>query len=118
LEAKAEIDTFGPNPGLIGTDIPAESGRAIQLLQAAGIAELGSFIIAYRAWKLRVYRKSWNAAQQLWRSERWIRVTDDDNLQQFVQVNGWQRDENGFPQVLNQLASLDVDIILDEAPML
>ena len=51
-EAKAEIDTYGPNPGLIGTDIPAESGRAIQLLQAAGIAELGTYILAYRHWKL------------------------------------------------------------------
>ena len=115
-DAAEEVQTFGPNPGLIGTDIPAESGRAIQLLQAAGIAELGSFIIAYRSWKLRVYRKSWNAAQQLWQAERWIRVTDDENLQQWVAVNGWQQDANGFPQVINQLAALDVDIILDEGP--
>ena len=116
-EAKAEIDTYGPNPGLIGSDIPAESGRAIQLLQAAGIAELGSFMTAYRGWKLRVYRKTWNAIQEIWQAPRWIRVTDDENLAQFIQVNGWQLDpETGKPQVLNQLAALDVDIIIDEGP--
>ena len=33
-EAKTEIDTYGPNPGLIGTEVDPSSGRAIQL--AAG----------------------------------------------------------------------------------
>src|SRR4029077_12314555 len=115
-EAKAEIDTYGPNPGLIGSDIPADSGRAIQLLQAAGIAELGSFMTAYRNWKLRVYRKTWNTVQTVWQAPRWIRVTDDENLAQFVQVNGWETDpETGRPIVLNQLAGLDVDIVIDES---
>jgi hypothetical protein len=114
-DAKAEIDTYGPNPGLIGTDIPAESGRAIQLLQAAGIAELGGFVLAWRNWKLRVYRKTWNTVQKYWTSDRWIRVTDDDNLAQFLQVNGWQQDEvTGQVVAINQLASMDVDIIIDE----
>jgi len=114
-DAKNEIDTYGPNPGLIGTDIPAESGRAIQLLQAAGIAELGGFVLAWRNWKLRVYRKTWNTVQKYWTSDRWIRVTDDDNLAQFIQVNGWQQDEiTGQVVAINQLASLDVDIIIDE----
>ncbi len=113
-EAKAEIDTFGPNPGLIGTDIPAESGRAIQLLQAAGIAELGTFIKTFKNWKLRVYRKTWNTVQRFWVSDRWIRITDDPNLTEFIQINGWERDQNGFPVAINQLAALDVDIMIDE----
>jgi hypothetical protein len=114
-EAKAEIDTYGPNPGLIGTEIPADSGRAIQLLQAAGIAELGTFMTAYKQWKLRVYRKTWNACQQVWEAPRWIRVTDDENLSQFVEVNGWQKDElTGQVQVIHQLSALDVDIVIDE----
>lgn len=116
-EAKAEIDTYGPNPGLIGTDIPADSGRAIQLLQAAGIAELGSYMTAYRNWKLRVYRKTWNAVQGLWTAPRWIRVTDDENLAQFIQVNGWEQDPmTGQVKVLHELAALDVDIIIEEGP--
>ena len=116
-EAKAEIDTYGPNPGLIGTEVDASSGRAVQLLQAAGIAELGTFMLAFKHWKLRVYRALWNAVQQFWTSERWIRVTDDEGMAQFVQVNGWQLDPNtGKPAVINQLAALDVDIIIEEGP--
>jgi hypothetical protein len=114
-EAKNEIDSFGPNPGLVGTDIDPSSGRAIALLQAAGIAEMGPFMSVYRHWKLRVYRKTWCAVQKFWQAPRWIRVTDDENLAQFVQVNGWDKDPTtGFPTAINQLAALDVDIIVDE----
>ena len=115
-DAKGEIDQYGPNPGLVGSPIDPSSGRAIELLQAAGIAELGPFFIAYRTWKLRVYRAVWNAVQQFWTSERWIRVTDDQDVSQWVQTNGWEMDENGFPVAINQLGALDCDIILAEGP--
>jgi len=114
-EAKAEIDSYGPNPGLIGTEVDPSSGRAIALLQAAGIAEMGPFFKVYRHWKLRVYRKTWNSVQQFWQSPRWIRVTDNEDLAQFVQVNGWEQDEFGKPVAINQLSSLDVDIIIGES---
>lgn len=114
-DAATEIENFGPNPALLGQGVEAKSGRAIQLLQQAGIAELGPFIIALRNWKLRVYRRMWNLIQQNWTAERWVRVTDNDGLAQFVQVNGLTG-EAGIPQVINALGSLDVDIILDEGP--
>ncbi len=111
----AEIENFGPNPALIGQGIENKSGRAIALLQQAGMAELGPYILAYKGWKLRTYRALWNCVQQYWQSERWIRVTDDEQLAQFVQINGLQIDPmTGKPQMVNQLGSLDVDIILDE----
>lgn len=114
-EAKNEIEHFGPNPQLLGEADGAKSGRAIQLLQQAGIAELGPYILAYRGWKLRVYRALWCAVQKNWTAERWIRVTDDDQVAQFIQINGLQKDPvTGFPVMVNQLGSLDVDIILDE----
>lgn len=116
-EAKAEIENFGPNPALIGQGIENKSGRAIALLQQAGIAELGPFIIAYRGWKIRVYRALWNVVQRFWTGERWIRVTDDEGLAQFIQVNGVDIDPmTGLPTIVNALGSLDVDIILDEGP--
>jgi hypothetical protein len=113
-EAKAEIDSYGPNPGLIGTEVDPSSGRAIALLQAAGIAEMGPFFKVYRHWKLRVYRKTWNSVQQFWQAPRFIRVTDNEDLAQFVQVNGWEQDEFGKPVAINQLSALDVDIIIGE----
>jgi hypothetical protein len=115
-QAIQEIEGFGPNPALLG-DVANKSGRAISLLQQAGIAELGPFILAYRGWKLRVYRAIWNAQQQFWTSERWLRVTDNEGMAQFLQLNGLQLDQQtGMPVLVNALGALDVDVILDEGP--
>jgi hypothetical protein len=115
-EAKNEIENFGPNPALIGQGLEDSSGRAIQLLQQAGIAELGPYLTAYKNWKIRVYRDIWNIVQRHWRKERWIRVTDDKNVAQFFQVNKMELDEYGRPIIVNALGALDVDIIIDEGP--
>lgn len=115
-EAKAEIDTYGPNPGLVGTDIPADSGYAIQLLQAAGIAEMGTYIVEFRKWRLRCYRKTWNTIQQVWKAPRWVKVTDNEELGEFIQVNGWETDEFGKPVALNTLSALDMDIMIEDGP--
>lgn len=115
-EAKNEIENFGPNPALIGQGLEDSSGRAIQLLQQAGIAELGPYLTAYKNWKIRVYRDIWNIIQRYWTAERWIRVTDDQNVAQFFQINKMELDQYGRPAIVNAIGSLDVDIILDEAP--
>jgi hypothetical protein len=115
-EAKNEIENFGPNPALIGQGIEGSSGRAISLLQQAGIAELGPYLVAHRTWKIRVYRAIWNVVQRYWTAERWIRVTDDEGVAQFVQINGQTTDQYGQPAMANYLGALDVDIIIDEGP--
>ncbi|CAL8974455.1 hypothetical protein RHODGE_RHODGE_03317 [Rhodoplanes serenus] len=114
---QASIQNFGPNPALIGGGLENSSGRAIALLQQAGIAELGPYILAYRGWKMRVYRAVWNMIRQYWTAERWVRVTDDDGLAQFAQINGMDVDpQTGMPTLVNAIGSLDVDIIIDEGP--
>jgi len=116
-EAKNEIENFGPNPALVGQGLQDSSGKAIALLQQAGIAELGPYILAYRTWKIRVYRALWNIIQRHWTGERWVRVTDDHDLAQFIQINGVGIDpKTGMPALVNALGALDVDIILDEGP--
>jgi hypothetical protein len=115
-EAKNEIENFGPNPALLGQGVDYRSGRAISLLQQAGVAELGPYIFAYRGWKLRVYRAIWNIVQQSWAAERWIRVSDDPNLNRFIQINGLGLDPWGRPALVNALGALDVDIIVEEGP--
>jgi len=115
-EAKNEIENFGPNPALIGQGLEDSSGRAIQLLQQAGIAELGPYLTAYKNWKIRVYRDIWNIIQRYWTAERWIRVTDDQNVAQFFQINKLSVDQYGRPAIVNAIGSLDVDIIIDEGP--
>lgn len=115
--AEAALENFGPNPALVGQGVEAKSGKAIQLLQQAGIAELGPFIISYRSWKIRVYRAVWNAIRKYWTAERWIRVTDSEGEEQQVQVNAVQTDPmTGQQTLVNQVGALDVDIIIDEGP--
>lgn len=115
--AASEIENFGFNPALIGQGVQDMSGRAINLQQQAGIAELGPFTVAYKGWTLRVYRAIWNAVQKHWTSERFIRVTDDEDVAQFIQINGQRPDPmTGQPALVNAIGSLDVDIILDEGP--
>jgi hypothetical protein len=116
-EAKQEIENYGFNPALMGTGVQDMSGRAIALQQQAGIAELGPYLLGFKGWKLRVYRAIWNAVQQHWTAERWIRVTDDEQVAQFFAVNKLGVDPNtGLPAIINQLGALDVDVILDEGP--
>ena len=112
--AIAELDNYGPNQALVG-DMSNQSGRAIQLLQQAGMAELGPYILGYKGWKIRCYRALFAAVQRYWTGERWIRVTDNEGVAQFVQINGTQIDpRTGMPQMVNVIGELDVDIIMDE----
>jgi hypothetical protein len=114
---KTDFESFGPNIAVTGEGLENSSGRAIQLLQQSGLADLGPFIQSYRDWKIRVYRKMWNAIQKHWTGERWIRVTDDDSLKQLVGINQTQVDPmTGMPVMVNAIGSLDVDIVLDEGP--
>lgn len=116
-DAKNEIENYGFNPALMGQGVQDMSGRAIQLQQQAGIAELGPYMLAFRGWKIRVYRALWCAVQTHWTSERWIRVTDDQKMAQFFSVNKLSVDpQTGQPALVNALGSLDVDIIIDEGP--
>jgi hypothetical protein len=116
-DVQADFESFGPNIAVTGEGLENSSGRAIHLLQQSGLADLGPFIQSYRGWKIRVYRKMWNAIQRHWTGERWIRVTDDEEIKQFVQINGVGIDPmTGQPTMVNSIGELDVDIILDEGP--
>jgi hypothetical protein len=116
-DAKNEIENYGFNPALMGQGVNQMSGRAIQLQQQSGIAELGPYTLAYRGWKIRVYRAIWCAVKEHWTSERWIRVTDDQKVAQFFSINQLALDPStGMPAITNALGSLDVDIIIDEGP--
>jgi hypothetical protein len=116
-DAKQEIETFGPNPALLGDLGQQASGRAYAMAQQAGLAELGPFLKNFRMWKLGIYEQSWWAAQKYWTAERFIRVTDDQGLAQFMQINGLQMHPQMMqPVLVNQLGSINVDIVISEGP--
>ncbi|MGJ5075486.1 hypothetical protein [Bradyrhizobium oligotrophicum] len=116
-DAKQEIETFGPNPALLGDLGQSASGRAYAMAQQAGLAELGPFLKNFRMWKLGIYEQSWWAAQKYWTSERFLRVTDDQGLAQFMQINALQMHPQLMqPVLVNALGSIDVDIVISEGP--
>jgi hypothetical protein len=115
-DAKAMIEGFGPSQAALAQGENASSGRALQMLMQAGMAQLGPFLSNIRSWRMRMYRALWAQQQRNWTSERMIRVTDDEDVAQFLQINGMQVDEYGFPAIVNALGAIDVDIILEEGP--
>lgn len=137
-EAKGELDELGPNTALLGT-AEGQSGRALQARQQSGLIELEPLTDAHRHFARRVYRAIWNRVRQFWTDERWIRVTDDENNLRWIGMNLTLRGQleamppaeraqamqelqlvPGDPRldqiVSGDVASLDVDILLEEGP--
>lgn len=118
-QAQAALENLGPNPGLIGKGggVADQSGRAILAQRDSGMTELSPVFERNRDWKLRVYRKIWARIKSSWTGERWIRVTDDDGLAEFIGVNQVEVDPmSGQLIAQNMIGEIDVDIILDEGP--
>jgi len=139
-EAKAEIDLLGPNAALAGKNENDASGRALLAQQQGGMVEVALLMDRLRQLSLAVYRSIWARIKQYWREQRWIRVTDDERNLRFVGLNQPKtmldiakerladdpqaemklamlaRDPMAaMPMdVENNVAEMDVDIILDE----
>jgi hypothetical protein len=117
-DARNEIDSFANiTPDLVTREVPGDhSGVAINMLQKAGIAELGPYLRNYKAWKKGLYKKVWNILRRTWTAERWLRVTDNQGMTQFIQVNGFEVGPDGLPTFINAIGNLDVEIKIDEGP--
>ena len=145
-EAKMEIDAVGYNAAASGKDTRAISGVALRQRTQASQTELAPMFNVLKHLDIRVYRKVWNRIKQYWKAEKWVRVTDDENNLKFVGLNKPQtqgeallaqaKAQGAQPEALQQLAqrvaqdpamrqivstendiaALDVDIIMDDAP--
>jgi hypothetical protein len=143
-DAMSRMSATGPNAALQGTS-GALSGRAKQLDQEGGALTVGVVFDRLRNLQLRVARMTWNRVRQFWTEETWIRVTDDEQKLRFVGFNvpttaGELAAERlkKMPMPLeqkmqmveqlavdpraqqvvrrNEVAQMDMDIIIDEAP--
>lgn len=139
-EAKAEIDNIGANPALTGDNPRAQSGRAIQALQQGGLTELGKVFGGFRSWQKRIYEAIWHRVQQFWTAQKWVRVTDNEDNLKYVGLNHpvtmaeemqaqgvqvppeaaadpmVQMQMQQVVRIENNVAEMDVDIIVDESP--
>lgn len=140
----AQLSATGPNAALMGQtgDI---SGRAKQLDQQGGMLMTAPLANALRSWKTRMYRHAWNRIRQYWTAPMWIRVTDNEDNVRFAGLNqpstvgelqakklakqklapeqktAMVKQIAADPQAMqkaieNNVAEMDVDIIIDEAP--
>lgn len=116
LDAKESIRRIGASSSLRGQDGPEQSGRAIQAKQQGNLIELGALMDTLRRLDKRVYRKMWNGIRQFWDGPKWVRVTDDERNVRFVGLNQPFLDpRTGEPRII-QVAQLDVDIVVEDAP--
>lgn len=87
-EAKSEIERMGPTPAILGrTGAESQSGRARQILQAAGMTELSRPLGHLEDWEERVYRQMWFRAKQFWQGPMFVRITQDPKSPQFIVLN-------------------------------
>ena len=129
-DAKNSIDLKGPNATMLGDKAggsASASGRAIMASQQGGMIQLGDLLDNLRHMDKRVFRAIWNRIRQFWTAEKWVRVTDDGANMRWVGVNvDPARVQMAVMQnpamagkiagVVGNVAQLDCDIIIDEAP--
>lgn len=112
-ESKNEIDAVGYNAAVSGKEQKSMSGVALENRRLAGQTEIAPMFDVLKHLDVRVYRKVWNRIKQYWKEEKWIRVTDDIANIRFVGLNA---KDPATGAVMNNVAELDVDIVIDDAP--
>jgi hypothetical protein len=127
------FETMGPNASMMGKGSGAQSGRAIQANQQGGSVQVGTQTDTLKDLDYGAYRKMWNGVRQFWTGETWIRVTDDEKNLKWVGLNSPKMQQiqtpdgqtfeqpemdpmTGQPVIENNVAEIDVDIIIDDAP--
>lgn len=139
-EAKNEMERFSPNPAMLGRQGADTSGRAMLARQQAGLIELSVVLDQFEDFKLRCWKQVWARAKQDWTDPMWIRLTDDMEDPKFVGLNqpileAPQLDEAGQPVLDeagqpvmvqlgdgqefgydNQIAEMDIDVMIDTVP--
>jgi hypothetical protein len=129
-ESKNELDQIGPNATMMGEKAKgssAASGKAIIASQQGGMMEVGDLLDNLRHLDMRVFRAVWNRIRQFWTAEKWIRTTDDERNVKWVGMNvdpmqvqmAMQQNpqmQEKIAGVVGNVAELDCDIIIDEAP--
>lgn len=141
-QAASVFETMGPNAAMQGKQSGAPSGRALLASQQGGTIQLGTLTDALRHMDHETYRKVWRRVRQFWTGEVWLRVTKDQNNLQWVGLNTPDMQPvadpmtgqpvvgpdgkpamqpkidpaTGQPVLKNNVAGLDVDITMDDAP--
>jgi hypothetical protein len=137
-----DLSVTGPNAALLGQS-GSISGRAKELDQMGGALQIGVLPDNLRDFQLRVAKATWHRVCQYWDEETVIRVTDSEMGLKFIKLNEKttqgelaarrlkgkppeeiqaaleqiaQDPQAQQPAIANNVAELEVDIIIDETP--
>lgn len=138
-----EMEMQGPNAAMLGQGGKDASGRAVLANQAGGALAVSPLFDTAKDMDHEVYRKVWRRIRQFWKAEEWVRVTDDDNSLRWIGLNAPDMQPvvdpmtgqpaidpstgqpvmqpvidpmTGQPRLKNEIAQLDIDITIDDAP--
>lgn len=139
----ADMEEQGANASMQGSGDKGASGRAILANQAGGALAVSPLFDTAKDMDHETYRKIWRRVRQFWKAEEWVRVTDDDNSIRWVGMNTPDMQPmmdpmtgqpavdpstgqpmmqpaidpmTGQPKLKNEIAQLDIDIEIDDAP--
>ena len=144
-EAIQQMDSVSANAALAGKTNSSMSGVALDRLQSGGSVETLLPLDNHNQWKKRVARATWSRIKQFWKEEKWLRVTDEEenlkwvglnkpvSMGEMLQERAQEGDETAAQalqqlmqtqdprlsqpvDVKNNVAEIDVDIILEEVP--
>jgi hypothetical protein len=137
-----DMEAQGPNAAMLGHGAASASGRAVLANQAGGALASSPLFDTAKSMDHEAYRKIWRRIRQFWKAEEWVRVTDDDNSIRWVGLNTPDMQPvvdpmtgqpaigpdgqpamqpiidpmTGQPKLKNEIAQLDIDIEIDDAP--
>lgn len=129
--ARNFIQRIGQNPGVLAAQSASASGRAQIARQQAGMTDSAMTLNGLRKFECSIFVALWERAQQFMRAPEWVRITDDEEVAQFVGINQpvlgeptvMMNPETGMPTIMrpvlgydNPIAELDVDITIDSVP--
>lgn len=137
---EAALGSMGGTDDMVLDQSSASSGVAVSAMQAQASLELEGMMLELKHLSLRCARQVWSRIRQTWTAEKIVRITGRDGSDEFVRVNAQttlldqalketgqppelvqqmllQRGMNPMqPVIENNVAELDVDIILDSSP--
>lgn len=138
-----EMELQGPNAAMLGQGSKEASGRAVLANQAGGALAVSPLFDTAKDMDHETYRKAFRRVKQFWKAEEWIRVTDDTKAIRWVGLNTPAMQPvvdpltgqpvidpatgqpamqpvidpaTGQPKMKNDVAQLDVDIEIGDAP--
>lgn len=108
-EAKQDIDTIGPSAATMPELPNGSSGVAFARRQQAAAQELGAVFRQLHNASMRVFELDWLCVRQYWTDEKWLRVTDDQELTgyRFTALNQRMTRAQRLQSLLEKDAQLD-----------